>query len=160
MSGARVSPRGPFATKTSRTLGEVEMTKKQTQTLVVAAAIVVAFLAGFVWQYARATSLARELRATQEELAVQRLEATFAAATVHAYYGNYELARQLTSQFFTDAAALPAAAPPAAHEKVASLQAQRDALITSLARGNPESAEVLADHFIQLRVALGGPEGS
>ncbi|HWV58088.1 MAG TPA: hypothetical protein VNZ57_11615 [Longimicrobiales bacterium] len=135
------------------------MTGKQKRALAVAGAIVAAFLVGFLWQYTRATVLGRELRATQDELALERLETTLAAATVHAYYGNFETSRQLMSQFFTDAATVPAAAPPAIRSVLATIQGQRDELITSLARSAPESGEILADYFIQLRVARGEIEG-
>lgn len=140
------------------------MTGKQKQVLTVVVAIVAAFLIGFGWQFLRATALARELRATRAELALERLESTLGAATVHAYYGNYETARQLTSRFFGEVETLPVDVPPAVRQELAALRVERDALITSLARSNPESAEVLADHLIRLRVARGeleseGPTG-
>ena len=136
--------------------------------LFVAGGVVLAFLVGFGWQFARAHSLQGQLDQAQRELTFQRMEATLGAATIEAQRGGFEPARQLASDFFTR---LQAAAPQAPSDGQAQLQrilSQRDQVITQLSRGDAQAGPVLANMFVSYRVAVGesskappgGTEGS
>lgn len=125
--------------------------------LVVIIAIIVAFLAGFVWQYLEARSYELMLADTQSELRLQRLESTLAAATVEALTGNYEVGRQLASRFYTDLQGRVSEPTPAAAE-LRQILDRRDATITLLSRGDPRSGEELTSQLVRYRVAVGGPE--
>ncbi len=125
--------------------------------LIVIVGIVVAFLAGFGWQYLQARSYQLVLEDTQKELRLQRLESTLSAATVEALTGNYEVARQLASRFYTDLQTRISERTPAAAE-LGQILDRRDATITLLSRGDPRSGEELTSQLVRYRVAVGGSE--
>jgi hypothetical protein len=121
----------------------------------------VAFILGFGWQYSRAYSFDKQLQATTRELASTKLLATIGAATIDAQRGAYEPARQLTSDFFTQLETAKAVAPEAAHAELENIATQRDAMITSLSRNDPQSGVLLAGLFTRLSIALGqAPQGT
>ena len=126
--------------------------------LLIVVAVALAFLLGAGWQFLRATRAERALQGSQRELAVTRLEATLGAAAIEAQRGNYEIARQLTSDFFTRLQGALEQAPSGARDQLRAMNAQRDALITMLSRSDPESGSLLTRLFLQYRVALHGPE--
>lgn len=121
-----------------------------------AAFFAVAFLLGFVpmWFSARQTAFERD--AAQRAWRLSRIENMLASAAIDARRGDYEPARQTASTFFTtltteienkqnpifNAEQLP---------QINSLQAQRDELITLLARSDPASADRLAEAFLIYR---------
>jgi hypothetical protein len=117
--------------------------------------IVVAFLAGFGWQYTKARGLAADLSASSEELTFKRLEATLAAATIEAYRGNYEIARQLASSFFTSLQNDLQEAPEDKQMQLRAIMNQRDAIITAASRSDPQTASLLGQLYSTYRVAFG-----
>ena len=127
----------------------------RTRALLVAGGIVVAFFAGFGWQFARAHSLQGQLDRTSRELTFQRMEATLGAATIEAQRGGFEPARQLASDFFTRLQAAADQAPAAGQPQLQQILAQRDPIITELSRGDTQSGAVLAGLFVRYRVAVG-----
>jgi len=122
----------------------------------IAGAIIVAFLVGFVWQYVRAQQLARTLDSTRRALATTRSEATLGAAAIEAQQGRYETSRQLASDFFTalqgDVARASASVPPA----VTTILGRRDSVITLLSRNDGQAAALLSRMFVEYRAAVGG----
>jgi len=123
--------------------------------LFIAGGVVVAFLVGFGWQFARAHSLQGQLDQTERELTFQRLEATLGAATIEAQRGGFEPARQLASDFFTRLQAAADQAPAAGQPQLQQILSQRDAVITALSRGDTQSGAVLAGLFVRYRIAVG-----
>ena len=126
-----------------------------------AVVLVVVFLLGFVpmWIKARASRL--ELAAAQQQLSIAQLQNSFAAAVIDARRGEYEPARVAASQFFTsllsdvnkgEDSALSAGQRAA----IQPLLAQRDEIITLLARSDPAAADRLSDLFATYRKAMGG----
>ncbi|MGH7482945.1 MAG: hypothetical protein ACRELV_12390, partial [Longimicrobiales bacterium] len=123
-----------------------------------AAAIVVAFLAGFLWQYMVASGAQAELASTQRQLTFQRLESTLAAAAIAAHRGTFESARRLASDFYTGLQQSAGGAPTEASDELRAILAERDATITLLSRSDPRASEVLDQQYVRLRIAIGGPE--
>lgn len=132
-----------------------------------AAALLLAFLLGLIpmgisrWRAVRQLSAERnavagQLVEAQRELRRQRLQNSLAAAALDARRGEFEAARQAASSFFTllsqevDNPA-EAALAPAARERLRPLSAQRDEIITLLARNDPAAADRLADLYMIYR---------
>lgn len=128
------------------------MTKAQ-RGLVLVAVVLVAFFAGFLWQYTRAVSARSELRETRRALTFEQLEATLGAATIEAFEGRHEAARQLASTFFTGLQQNVGQAPDVAQNELNAILGDRDAVITALARGDPQSGPTLAQLFRRYREA-------
>lgn len=131
------------------------MTREQKIMLGGAIATVLAFLIGFGWQYSRAEQLEQELNVASTELAFQRLEGKLAAATIEADQGNYEIARQLASDFFTGLQADLARAPDEAQQQLNVIAAQRDVIITAASRSDPQTASLIGQLYNTFRIAFG-----
>jgi hypothetical protein len=123
----------------------------------VAGAAILGFLIGFGWQYTRAAGFSGDLDETRRDLAFHRLEATVAAAALEAQRGSHEVARQLASEFFTGLQQNLGDAPPRARDEFHTMLAQRDAIITTLSRGESAAGDLLARMASRFRGALRGP---
>ena len=149
------------------TAEEPKMTHKDPRAkriAIFAAIVVVAFLLGLVPMGIKAWSRARERDAAQRQLRLCTLQLTLASAAVSARAGNYEPARQATSEFFT---ALHNQLEPSngssdltasQRESVKPLLNERDNLITLLARGDPASADRLSDLYLTYQKAAGSSQ--
>jgi hypothetical protein len=142
------------------------MSTKTRNVLIVIATLIVAFGIGAAWQFAQANrargelaTLQAEMEGVRSELALERLHSTLALATVAAQLGNYERARQLTSDFFSGLQEHSASAPMAAQTTFDGLLGSRDAMITSLSRAQPEAGLDLARMLGRYREALGRETG-
>jgi len=106
----------------------------------------IAFALGAAWQYVGARQARSQLAATQQALALARLDATLAGAVIAAQAGDAERSRLRASEFFTG---LQRHLLGQRDNTAAELQGlrrelgQRDATITSLARNDPASAGIL-----------------
>ncbi|NIQ56013.1 MAG: hypothetical protein GWN71_22415, partial [Gammaproteobacteria bacterium] len=69
-------------------------------------AVVVAFGAGYGWQYNRAMDLERQLASAQDELELLRLRGEIGQASLLAQRGDFEGARRRASSFFTQLQAM------------------------------------------------------
>jgi hypothetical protein len=123
--------------------------------ILIAIAVVLAFLAGMATQYGRGERLASQLHATQGALAIARLEATLGAAALEAQRQNYEPSRQLASEFFTDLQRNAGQMPPEMRIELQRILSLRDATITMLSRRDPESGNVLAGTLARYRGVVG-----
>lgn len=128
------------------------------QALILIAAIGLAFIIGFGWQFARAERIGAELNETREALIYSELENTLAAATVSAQIGAYEAARVYASDFFTGLQQHVQRAPASARSGYDTILAERDAAITMLSRGEPRADETMVRLLARYRVARGGEE--
>jgi hypothetical protein len=107
-----------------------------------------AFLLGFLPQWSRANGLRdrlntaqQTLQTTQQDLRMSRVEGQIGAALAEAQRSNYEQARQRMTEVYRE---LQAAAPTlqgAQRREVDAILAQRDEIVTLLARAAPESRE-------------------
>jgi hypothetical protein len=131
------------------------MTREQKFALYALLGIVLAFLIGFGWQYTRARDFENRLAQSEKALTFKKLESTLAAAIIEADRGNYEIARQLSSDFFTDLQANLSRAPQEHQQELTAISGQRDVIITAASRADPQTGSLLAQLYSTYRVAFG-----
>ena len=119
------------------------------------AAVVLAFLGGFGWQYYRATTIESRLERTEQELAIERLRVALAQAAVAAQSGDFEAARRQMSAFFTSLQAQLGELPAELRETADGMLRSRDEVITELSRSNPRSGDDLYDMLVRFRLSIG-----
>lgn len=124
-----------------------------------ATVVFAAFLVGFVPMWLAARTRANERDAAQQALRLAQIESSLAAAAIQARRGDYEPAREAASTFYTnlraelDRADAGFAVPP--RQALQALIAERDQMITLLARSDPAVAERLANTYISYRQTAG-----
>ena len=100
----------------------------------------------------------RERDALQQQLRVANLEMNLSSAAVMARHGDYTAARDAASRFFTDARqSVDSGDKTLTAAQLSYLQsvlADRDALITLLARGDPAGAERSTAMYVAHRAAF------
>lgn len=125
--------------------------------------LVVVFLLGLVPMWLSARSRARERDEARRELRLSKVENDLSSAVINARRGEYEPARQATSSFFTslvtqcDASSQPTDLTRAQCDALRQPLAQRDELITLLARSDPASADRLSDVYVLYQKAMSTP---
>jgi len=126
-----------------------------------AAIVLVAFLIGLIPMGLKAWSRGNERDAAQKELRICKLQLRLASATISARRGDYEPARQATSDFFS---ALHLQLEPsnsrsdltsAQRDALRPLMNDRDNLITLLARSDPASADRVSDLYLAYQKTMG-----
>jgi hypothetical protein len=126
---------------------------------VYATVVFAAFVLGFVPMWLVARTRANERDAVQQALRLTQLENGLAAAAIQARRGDYEPAREAASTFYTNLRAEldrnPSGFTGPQREMMPSLLAQRDQLITLLARADSAVAERLADAYVSYRHTTG-----
>ena len=127
--------------------------------LIAAAAALVAFAAGSLWQYGSARPDVARLETVEHDLTLQRLEGTLGTATIEAMRGSHEIARQLASDFFTRLQSHYPNAEPPQQQAFQEILAGRDLIITALSRADPQAGNMLAQLFMRYRITLGEPVG-
>ena len=125
-----------------------------------AGVLLAAFLLGLIPMWLTARERAKELNAAQASLRASSLQNALANAALDARRGDYEPARQTTSDFFTSLReeierGNDSAFTPAQQESMRALLANRDDAITVLARSDPASLERLAELHANFRRAVG-----
>jgi hypothetical protein len=106
------------------------------------------FLLGFVPMWFKAWSAIEQRDASQREVRLIQLQNTLSEAMVDVQRGNYEPARQLTSDFYTHLrsqldATDASVFTTAQRETLRPLLAERDDVITLLARSDPAAVNRL-----------------
>jgi hypothetical protein len=121
--------------------------------------VLAAFLIGIVPMWLVARSRANERDVARQELRVTQLENALAATAILARRGDYEPARAAASSFYTALRTSlddgHAAFSVPQRELMQSLIAQRDQVITLLARGDPAVAGRLGDAYVSYRETSG-----
>lgn len=124
-----------------------------------AVVVVAAFLLGLLPMWLAGRSGAREHERTQQALRLTQLKNGLAAAAIQARRGDYEPAREAASSFYTDLRTElerdPSGFTPRQREMMPPLLAERDQLITLLARADPAVAERLAEAYVSFRQTTG-----
>jgi hypothetical protein len=118
--------------------------------------LLVVFLLGFIPAWLRSRESSRNLAGAEQQLALARMENTLASATIDAWRGEYESARQSAGDFFTMVRTEidrgeDSALSSAQREGVRPLLAQRDEIVTLLARGDPAAVDWLSDLYSAYR---------
>lgn len=110
-----------------------------------------AFLLGFLPMWLSARNTASERDAAIETLRPTVLQNTLATATINARRGEFEPARQQTSDFYTDfrreLESEQGAFNTQQREAAKPILAQRDETITQLARNDPAAVDRLTDLY-------------
>jgi hypothetical protein len=106
------------------------------------------FLLGLVPMWFRANNAIEQRDAAQREVRLSQLQNILGAAMVEAQRGEYEPARQLTSEFYTNLrsqidAANASIFTPAQREALRPFLAERDEVITLLARSDRAAVDHL-----------------
>ena len=126
-----------------------------------AALLLIVFLIGFVPMWIKARSCGIALAGVEQRLSLAQTQNSLATSVIDARRGDYEPARQATSQFFTSLLAEvnkgdDSALTVAQRTAVQPLLTQRDELITLLARSDPAAADRLSDLFASYRKIMNG----
>jgi hypothetical protein len=109
------------------------------------------FLLGFLPMWFKASQAAEQRDASQRAVRLAQLQNTLAAAVIDVQQGEYEPARQLTSDFYTNLRrhidGETGLFTPAQREGLSSLLTERDELITLLARRDSSAKDRLVNVY-------------
>ncbi len=132
--------------------------KRARRVILYTAVLLGVFLLGFVPMWMTARTRAQERDTAQAALRLSTLQNTLGNAAIDARRGEYEPARQSTSDFFTNLRAeidrgRDSVFNEAQQNTLRPVFDTRDDTITLLARGDPASADRLADLYSKYRQA-------
>ncbi len=116
------------------------------------------FLLGFVPIWFTANRAIEQRDAAQREVRLMQFESTLGGAMIDVQRSEYERARQTMSDFYTSLRGQIDAGPtsafnPAQREQLRPLLAERDEIITLLARSDPSAADRLLAIYSSYRSA-------
>lgn len=125
------------------------------------AVLLAVFLLGLVPMWLKARASNSRLAQARHQLTLVGMQNNLATAVIDARRGDYEPARQATSQFFTSLRVEidsegDSAFTAAQRETAKSLFSRRDEVITSLARGDAVSVDQLSDLYVSYRKNING----
>lgn len=134
--------------------------KRVRQVLLYAAVLLFVFLIGLVPMWIMSRARARERDAALANLRISTLQNTLGNAAIDARRGEYEVARQAASDFFTNLQAeidrgRDSVFTETQRTNLRALFDSRDDAITLLARSDPASADRLLVLYVKYRQALG-----
>lgn len=122
--------------------------------------LLIVFLLGFVPMWLNARSYANQYENSQRELKLSQIQNKLASSVINARLGEYEIARQTASDFFTmlrmeiehhEGSALS----NQQRENLKGLLDQRDDIITLLARNDPASADKAMAVYVLYQKGIG-----
>jgi hypothetical protein len=139
----------------------VKSTSVMRRVVIYGGVLLVVFLLGLVPMWLQARASAAKLADAERRLTLAGMQGNLASAAIDARRGDYELARQAVSQFFTTLRAEidegdTSDLTQAQRVGLQPLFAGRDEIITLLARSDPASADRLSDLYVAYRKAVGG----
>ena len=142
---------------TSRS-GSIWQSERARRVILYAAVLLGVFLLGLVPMWMTARTRAQERDAAQAALRISTLQNTLASAAIDARRGEYEPARQSTSDFFTNLRAeiergRNSVFNEGQQNTLRPVFDTRDDMITLLARSDPASADRLVDLYNKYRQA-------
>ena len=148
-----------------RDLGTIKDNRRPWRLIIYAAILALVFLLGFVPTCMMARNRRIERDTAQAALRISNLQNSLGNAMVDARAGNYELARQQTSDFFTKLGAeieqdRGSIFNSTQETKLRSLFDERDKTITLLARSDSYSADQLTKLYNQYREAVVNTPGT
>lgn len=121
--------------------------------------VLIGLLLGFVPMWLKSHECSNLLSNVNRQLSLARIENILASASIDARRAKYEPARRAASNFFTSLETesdktTDSALSQAQKASVKPLFAQRDEIITLLARSDPVSADRLSDLYVLYRNIL------
>ena len=127
--------------------------------IIYVALLVLVFLLGLVPMWLKSRECSRSFAEAERQLTLARMENSLAAAAIGARRGDYELARQAASDFFTSLRTETSNGVESAlsEAEIAGLQPlldRRDEIITLLARADATSADLLSDLYASYRTVV------
>jgi len=127
--------------------------------IIYAAVLLLAFLLGFVPMWWSGRQCASSLAGAERQASLGKMQSSLGSAAIDARRGDYELARQAASDFFTvlrteTSKGVESALSQAQIEDLQPLLDERDQIITLLARGDVASAELLSNLYVSYRAMV------
>ena len=127
--------------------------------IIYATLLIVVFLLGFFPTWLQSRECSGDLSQAERQLNLASMQNSLASAAIDAQRGDYESARQAASAFFTSLRAEmdildDSSLSPVQKEALQPILAQRDGIITLLARGDLASAEQLSELYVGFRETL------
>jgi hypothetical protein len=118
--------------------------------------VLIGLMVGFVPMWLKSHECSNMLSSVNRQLSLARIENILASASIDARKAKYEPARQAASNFFTaleteSDKATDSVLSQAQKARVKALFAQRDEIITLLARNDPVAADRLSDLYVLYR---------
>ncbi len=134
-------------------------THRMRRFVIYVALLLAAFLLGFIPIWATFRDNSARLSDAARQLDMVRMENDLASAAIDARLGNYETARQSASDFFTllrveTSKGTESTLSQAQKDGLQPVLAQRDQIITLLARGDATSADLLSDVYVAYRKVM------
>ncbi|HEX7296855.1 MAG TPA: hypothetical protein VF251_13955 [Pyrinomonadaceae bacterium] len=129
--------------------------------MIYAGVLLIVFLLGLVPMWLKARAANNSLAEAEHQLTLAKMQNNIASAVIDTRRGEYEPARQASSQFFTSLSAELDKADgsnftAAQKQSLQPLLAGRDEIITLLARSDPAAADRLTDLYVAYRKAVTG----
>lgn len=129
------------------------------RTGIYAGVLLIVFMLGLVPMWLTARERGRELDATHRTLRTSQVQNTLANAVIDARRGEYEPSRQAASEFFTNLRneierGRDSGYSQPQQNNLRAMLANRDDIITLLARSDPSSADRLAELYNLYRQAM------
>ena len=149
----------PAITSETRSIWQNERVRRL---ILCAAGLLIAFLIGLIPMWIAARTRAHERDIAISALRISTLQNTLGNAALDARRGEYEIARQGASDFFTNLQAeidrgRDSVFSETQKSGLRTLFDSRDEAITLLARSDPASADRLLTLYLKYRQALGTP---
>ena len=149
----------PATTNESRSIWQNQRLRR---IILCAAGVAIAFLIGLIPMWVKARTRAHERDIAISALRISTLQNTLGNAALDARRGEYEIARQGASEFFTTLQAEIDRGGDSVFSEtqksgLRTLFDARDEAITLLARSDPASADRLLTLYLKYRQALGMP---
>jgi hypothetical protein len=131
-------------------------THRMRRLIIYVALLLLAFLLGLVPMWWLNSQCSSNLAEAERQLSLARMENSLASAAVEARRGDYEAARQAASDFFTFlrtefSRGVDSALSQAEIASLRPLLTRRDEIVTTLARADATSADLLSDLYVSYR---------
>lgn len=148
-------------TKQNETSGRSSSNNTLKRVGIYAAVLLGVFLLGLIPMWLTARARADERDAARANLRLSQMQNRLASAAIDARRGEYEPARAAASEFFTSLRAevdqgQETSLSQQQRENFRPLLAQRDEVITLLARNDPASVDRLTDLYVAYRQTIDG----
>ncbi len=134
----------------------IKTTHRMRSLTIYAVLLLIAFLIGFAPMWLQSRECSSSLSEAERQSSLAKMQNSLGSAAIDARRGDYETARQAASDFFTllraeTSKGVDSALSQQKKDAAQPLLAQRDQIITLLARGDVASANMLSDLYVAYR---------